>query len=175
MKIFAETERLILREIVPGDAEGMFELDSDPEVHRYVGNTPVTTLQQSADVIEFIRTQYLENGIGRWAVVEKASGNFIGWSGLKLMKEPMNNRVDFLDLGYRLIRSYWGKGYATESAIASLNYAFNTMDAMEVFAVADIDNLASQNVLLKSGLSYIEEIVAWDRPHYWYGISREQL
>ncbi|MDV7390491.1 GNAT family N-acetyltransferase, partial [Arthrospira platensis SPKY1] len=83
VKIFAETERLILREIMPSDIDGMFKLDSDPEVHKYLGNKPVTDRKQIINVINFIRKQYIDNGIGRWAIVDKKTNDFIGWTGLK--------------------------------------------------------------------------------------------
>ncbi|HET9135425.1 MAG TPA: GNAT family N-acetyltransferase [Candidatus Kapabacteria bacterium] len=72
MKIFAETERLILREILPIDDEGMFEMDSDAEVHTYLEES-VTTIEESRNIIELIRQQYIERGIGRWAMIEKAT------------------------------------------------------------------------------------------------------
>jgi ribosomal-protein-alanine N-acetyltransferase len=71
MKIFAETERLILREIVPSDLDGMFELDSDPEVHQYLGNKTVSDKNQIAQTINFVRQQYTDRGIGRWAIIDK--------------------------------------------------------------------------------------------------------
>src|SRR5690606_25147557 len=119
MEIFVETKRLILREILPTDIDGFFELDADPEVHRYLGNKPVKNKQQVVDVINFIRQQYLDNGIGRWAMIEKETNNFIGWAGLKLEKIKINNHINYYDLGYRLIRKHWGKGFATEGATAS--------------------------------------------------------
>ncbi len=81
MKIFAETDRLILRELLPTDVAGMFEMDSDPEVHRYLGNKPYSAIEESQANIEFIRRQYIENGIGRWATIEKETNNFVGWAG----------------------------------------------------------------------------------------------
>ena len=87
MKIFAETKRLILREILLTDIDGMFELDSDPEVHRYLGNKPVSDKDQIIKVINFIRQQYLDNGIGRWAIIDKKTNNFIGWTGLKFVTD----------------------------------------------------------------------------------------
>jgi [ribosomal protein S5]-alanine N-acetyltransferase len=172
MKIFAETERLLLREMLPDDINGMFELDSDPEVHRYLGNQPVADLAQLKAVIEFVRKQYLDNGIGRWAVVEKASGNFIGWSGLKLVRELNNNHIDYHDLGYRLIRKYWGQGYATEAAIAALAYGFGTMNLKEIFAAADVNNAASNRVLQKVGFRLVETFDWDDARHNWYKIDR---
>ena len=84
MKFYLETERLILREIQENDIESMFELDSNSQVHQYLGNNPITTKDQAIKNISFIREQYKERGIGRFAAIEKQSGKFIGWSGLKL-------------------------------------------------------------------------------------------
>src|SRR5918993_1172509 len=96
-----ETERLILREFLPSDDEGMFELDSNPEVHKYLGENPSHTIEQAREMIANIRQQYAENGIGRWAAIEKETGNFIGWSGLKFIREYENNRIHYYDVGYR--------------------------------------------------------------------------
>lgn len=149
MQIFIETERLILRELLPADGDGIFELDSDPNVHRYLGNKPVSTLQQSRDVITMIRQQYADLGIGRWAAIEKNTGNFIGWSGLKLITDTVNNHRDFYDIGYRFINKYWGRGYATESAQAVMDYGFNHMRLKTIYGMAHIDNAASNHVLQK--------------------------
>jgi [ribosomal protein S5]-alanine N-acetyltransferase len=171
MNIFAETERLILRELVPSDADGMFELDSDPEVHRYLGNKPLTDKKQAAEVIEFVRQQYITNGIGRWAVIEKRTGEFLGWSGLKLVTEETNGHINYYDLGYRLIRRHWGKGIATESGRAALQYAFQSLQAKEVFAMADCENHSSNHVLQKLKFQLIETFHDEDVPHYWYKIN----
>lgn len=123
-----ETQRLILREIEFADVEGMFELDSDPEVHKYLGDTPVTDKKQIIEVINFIRRQYIDNGIGRWAVLDKMTNQFMGWAELKFVTETINGHTNYYDLGYRLIRKFWGKGFATEAAIVSLNYAFKELN-----------------------------------------------
>jgi RimJ/RimL family protein N-acetyltransferase len=70
-KVFTETERLILREIVPADVDGLFELDSDPEVHRYLGNKTIDSKEKILEIITFIRLQYADNGIGRWAIIDR--------------------------------------------------------------------------------------------------------
>ena len=158
---------------MPSDAEGMFELDSDPLVHRYLGNTPVKNIKATRRIIENIRQQYVERGIGRWAAIEKSSGDFIGWSGLKLNTEQeFNNKIDFYDIGYRFIPRYWGKGYATESAVASLDYAFNTLNLKTVVGMAEIENLASNRILQKIGLNYIEDFLFEDVMVSWYELSK---
>ena len=78
VRIFAETERLILREILPSDVDGMYELDSDPEVHKYLGNKTITNKEQNIEIIDSIRRQYKENGIGRFAILDKKTHDFMG-------------------------------------------------------------------------------------------------
>lgn len=175
MKIFIETERFLLRELVPEDANGLFELDADPEVHRYLGNKPIYTMAQAIEVIQMIRQQYLDNGIGRWAVVDKNTMEFIGWSGLKLVTEMTNNHINYYDLGYRLIRKHWHKGIGTETAIASLAYAFDTLNVKEVFGMADCDNIASNKILSKAGLRLVEEFDHDGIRHNWYRLAAENF
>ncbi len=174
MNIFTETERFILREIIPQDIDGLFELDSDPQVHRYLGNKPVTSKKQLEVVIGFIRQQYLENGIGRWAIIDKASNNFVGWAGLKLVKESTNDHINYYDLGYRLSRKYWGQGIATESAIASLEYGFNILNINEIYAAAHTENIASNKILTKVGLKFIETFSYDGAKHNWYKIEKKE-
>lgn len=69
MEIFVETRRLILRELLPSDVNGMYELDLDPEVHKYLGNRPVSDKSESVDAIKCIRQQYVKHGIDRWAKI----------------------------------------------------------------------------------------------------------
>jgi [ribosomal protein S5]-alanine N-acetyltransferase len=173
MKTFAETERLVLREILSTDVDGMFEMDSDPDVHLYVGNEPLQTKEQAAAAIEFIRQQYIDNGIGRWAVIDKKTNIFLGWAGLKLITAPINNHNNFLDLGYRFIKKYWGQGYASEAATASIAYAFNKMQVNEVYAHAHSENGASNKVLIRSGLTFIQSFVHQTITCNWYEIDRQ--
>jgi [ribosomal protein S5]-alanine N-acetyltransferase len=174
MKIFAETDRLVLREILPEDDKEIFQLDSDPAVHRFLGNKPINSLDQAKQTIQFIRQQYIQNGIGRWAVIEKESGNFIGWSGFKLITEPINNHVNYYDLGYRFLKTHWGRGFATEAAKASLTYAFTHLNQTAIFAIADIRNLNSRKVLEKAGFSVTKIFHYQDCAHYWFKIEKKQ-
>ncbi len=175
MKVFAETERLILREILPTDIDGMFELHADPEVHRFLGNKTVISKGQTINIINFVRQQYMDFGIGRWAIIDKNTNKFIGWTGLEFVTETINNHKNYYDLGYRLIRKYWGQGIATETAFASLKYAFNKLNAGEVFARADSENINSSNVLKKVGLTFIETFDLDGIKHNWYKIDKKEF
>ena len=152
-KIFVETPRLILREIISEDLDRIFLLDSNPDVMRYIGVEPVQTIEESVETIKKIQRQYRENGIARWAVVEKASNLLIGWSGLKYLTEPINGFKNVYELGYRFLPEFWGKGYATEAGKAVLDYGFNKMNLDTIYACADIENLDS-NKILKDKLGF---------------------
>ncbi|WP_185144286.1 GNAT family N-acetyltransferase, partial [Chryseobacterium sp. HMWF001] len=134
--MYLETQRLILRKFEETDAERLFLLDSDPEVMKYIGVPPLSDITESENVIKMIQQQYLDNGVGRLAVIEKESGLLIGWSGLKLITQEINGYNNIYDLGYRFIPEYWGKGYALESAKASLDFGFHHLKAETIYAHA---------------------------------------
>lgn len=185
MEILIETERLLIRELLQRDDEGMFEMDSDPEVHHYVEPETAKTIEDSKSTIEFIRNQYIENGIGRWAVIEKATNGFVGWLGFKLMKTVLNHHTDFMDFGYRFIKKNWGKGYATEGSKAVLEYGFKQLNYKSVYAMTSVDNLASRKVLEKVGFSFVglfnydsKEQKSWQKqnePTTWYQLDNPYL
>jgi len=175
MKIFAETGRFILRELLLSDDKGIFELDSNHDVHKYLGKKPIKNIEEARKVIDFIRQQYVDNGIGRWAIIEKATSKFAGWTGLKLVREKINNHSDFYDLGYRLIPKFWGKGIATETAKACVSYGFDRLNLDSIYGMADIDNKASINVLQKAGLEFIETFDYDGTEHAWLRISKQKV
>jgi len=175
MKFYLETERLILREFRESETEGIFELDSNPEVHKYLGKNPITTYKQAEDIITFFEEQYKERGIGRFAAFEKSSGEFIGWSGLKLNtgeKEELNGFTDFIDIGYRFISRFWGKGYASESAFACLDFGFKEMNYDVIYGAADVENIGSNKILQKIGLQFVNEFGFKGVDVNWYELKK---
>ncbi|SEL41579.1 ribosomal-protein-alanine N-acetyltransferase [Aquimarina amphilecti] len=173
MKVHIETERLILRDLEEYDVEGIFELDSDPEVHEFLGKKPIKTIEEARQVIKFIRTQYKENGIGRWAIIDKETKDFIGWAGLKY-EQGLRKEFNYYDLGYRLRKKYWGIGIATETAIESLKYGFDKLDLEEIGAAADINHLASNSILKKIGLRFVDRFDYEGVSHNWYKIKKTE-
>lgn len=170
MKTSIETERLLFRELLPSDAQAMFELDSDPEVVKYVGVELHTHIGQTQQLIEMIRQQYRDYGIGRWAVILKETNEFIGWAGLKYIKE-LNDRQDNYDLGYRFLKRHWGKGYGTESARAFIDFGFNEMQLARISAYIDVENTASQKILEKCGLTFTNTFMDEGDLCGWYEID----
>ena len=152
-----ETPRLLLRPLELSDLEGMWELDSNPKVHRYLGNQPVTEKAFLETVIHGVQQQVRENGYGRFAVEWKETGAFVGWAGLKLVKEPLNGKMEYVDVGYRLLERFWGKGIGYEGAWYSLNYGFSNLKLNEIYASAQVENSASNRILKKCGMTQIHE------------------
>ena len=169
--VFIETERLLLRELLATDAVAMFEMDSNPEVHRYLGNAPVQSIEEIEKVIQFVRGQYKTNGIGRWAVINKENNEFIGWAGFKYLTEAQNNVQFVYDLGYRFSQKQWGRGYATEASIALMNYAKKEMQLDKVYASAHFENAASNRILQKLGFIKTGDFLYENEPQNWYEYS----
>lgn len=174
MTFHIETERLILRELRPEDTQHMFELSGDPVVMHYLGEKTLASIEEARAVVENILQQYADHGIGRWAAIEKSSGEFIGWSGLKFITAVENNRTHFHDVGYRLIPRFWNKGYATESAKAALEYGFRTMQLEEIIGMCNEANLASRKALEKCGLTFVEKFMWKDITCDWLKITKEK-
>ncbi|MCY1635254.1 GNAT family N-acetyltransferase [Marinifilum sp. D737] len=147
MKVVLETERLFLREFILEDAQSMFDLNSDPEVIKYTGDPPFESVEQAKAFLQNY-DDYKKNGFGRWAMISKADNEFIGWCGLKLNEEK------FIDLGFRVFRKHWNKGYASEAAKACLTYGFQTLGFDEIIGRVLSENKASIKVLEKLGMRY---------------------
>lgn len=175
MNLKIETKRLILRELLFSDAEAMFKMDTNPNVHTYLGNNPVQSIDDVHDYISSIRTQYVVNKIGRFAVVKKDTNEVIGWAGLKFVTEPENELVNFFDLGYRLQEEHWGNGYAKEAAEAWLNYGFNKMKKHCIYASAHLENRNSKRILEKIGMTKKSEYMWNDISCAWFEITKEEF
>lgn len=163
MNLILETERLLLRPLELTDAEAMFEMDSNPEVHKYLWQTPTTTVAENTKIIEYVRSQYERNNIGRFATILKETNEFIGWTGIKYIDDHVENgNTNFFDYGYRLNEKFWNKGYATEASKAWLDYFFNQMELREdqvrkMNAYTHAENGASNHILQKVGMQFMED------------------
>jgi len=173
MNLILETNRLLLRELQLSDAEAFFAMDSNPKVHQYLWNKPVQKIEETIEIIEFVRKQYVDNGIGRFVMISKETNEFIGWAGLKFNTEVVNNKSNFYDIGYRLDEKFWGKGFASEATLAWLQYAFETMNIKTLEAAAHTKNSASNRILQKIGMQmteqYLEDGIYWN----WYQLENE--
>jgi RimJ/RimL family protein N-acetyltransferase len=170
MNVVFETDRLLLRNFTEEDAPLLYELNLDPEVTRYTLD-PVVDLGHAKKILqEVILPQYGLYNHGRWAVHLKPNLEFIGWCGLKSLPERQE-----VDLGYRFMKRFWGQGFATESAVATLNFGFKSLYVKRIVGRALPGNKASIKVLQKCGMSYLGQEVIEGLLHETYELINPHI
>ena len=141
-----ETERLIVCQYdFDIDADNFFLLNSDEEVMKYIRATKSRD-ECDAFLKQIIETYKINPLIGRWAAYEKSSGKFVGSFAII----PIEG-TELIQLGYAFLKENWGKGFASELTREGLNYYFTNTKIDHIYAIAEKDNVASHNVLLKNG------------------------
>jgi len=143
------TERLIMRGWRESDLALWAAMNADPEVRRYVG--PLLTPGQAEAWVLNFQDDLDRHGFGFWALEVRESGDFIGFTGLDIVEEEMP--VTGVEIGWRLARSAWGHGYATEAARAALEYGFGILTLPEIVAITMAANLRSQAVMERIGMT----------------------
>jgi len=149
-QVILETDRLILRPFTMEDAPGVLEFSSNPEAQKHTGDVMRTTIEEVENVITNVWfSDYTKYGYGRFAVVHKADNKIIGFNGIKYLSD-----IDETDLGYRFLPEYWGKGIATESSKAIVDYAFKNHKLDKLIGFVMLENPASSAVLKKLGFEF---------------------
>ena len=152
MQLVFETERLVIYRYEASDFDDFFLLNGDEEIMRYI-----RPAQNRDDSLLFFEKKILDAyvkqpGIGRWGMRSKSDGSFIGSFAII----PVQHSTD-LQLGYSLLKTTRGKGYASEAVQGGIKYAFEQLELASIAAITEIDNLASQKVLLRSGFVFEKE------------------
>lgn len=178
-----ETDRLVLRRFTEEDAPLLLALDSDTEVMRYIGPYGLPDLSAYRERIRTYFQPYYEVGprYGFWPAEEKATGAFVGWFHLRPAPDyrfarEAGFRAGEYDIGYRLARSVWGKGYATEVSRALVERGFADPAVTAIVACVTIGNAASCRVLEKVGLHRVSEFLmpGFDMPAAKYALTRAE-
>jgi RimJ/RimL family protein N-acetyltransferase len=154
MWVFLETERLLLRRFTESDVANLHDLDGDPEVMRFINGgkpTPRDVIREET-LPRFLRAYERFEGFGVWATIERSTGEFVGWFEFYPSKDAGPEEVE---LGYRLRRSAWGKGYAKEGSRALIRKGFTELGVQTVVAETMAVNTASRRVMEKAGLTYV--------------------
>ena len=169
--VLLTTERLFLRHFHIFDADAMFHVFGDPEVMRF-GDGVQTKEWIQAWLHTCLERYHQTWGFGPYAVVEEHNNEAIGYCGLFFF--PNVNGKSEIEIGYRLRRSVWGQGYATESVIAVRDYAFNTLGLKHLIAIIDPANIASIRVAEKVGMHYEQDVMfeGYTHPDRVYGATR---
>lgn len=152
MKEILKTNRLRLTEFNREDVDGFFLMNEDPIVLQFTGDRPFLSKEACANFIENYQRRYRSFGYGRWTVRDLQTNEYLGWCGLSFSSEKKET-----DIGFRFLQKHWGKGYATESAIACLDYGFHMLQLDRIVGRAMKDNAASHRVLEKLGMQFQKE------------------
>jgi len=161
------TERLLLRHWRPGDRCPFAEMNSDPDVMRYFPAT--LTRHASHELADRIGADVARRGWGLWALEERATGRFIGFTGL----EHADFEASFtpaVEIGWRLARRTWGHGYATEAARAAAAFAFEHLQLAEIVSITAEHNARSRAVMRRLGMRH-DDAHDFDHPR----VSDERL
>jgi len=144
--IIFETERLIVRQYTEDDKDNIFRMGGNEEVMRYI--RPVSTKEESDKfLLENIEAYKKNPNRGRWAAIEKITGQFVGSFAII----PIPDNLEKIQLGYSFLPKHWGRGFATEVTKSGLDYFLATDTLPEIYGITEIPNVASQKVLLKAG------------------------
>lgn len=169
-----ETERLSLRELRQADFSALCAILQDREV-MYAYEHPFSNREVQAWLNRQL-SRYERDGFGLWAVVEKATGEMIGQCGLT-MQAWLERTVP--EIGYHLCRDRWHQGFATEAALACREHAFQALGLPEVFSIIRDNNLPSQGVALRCGMSvrgsFVKHYYGMDMLHLVFGVRREAV
>lgn len=152
--IICATQRLTMRQFTADDVDNLLDLNSDPEVMRYInGGQPTSRAVIRDEIIPFHLKVYERlNGLGTWAAESRDAGEFLGWFHFR---PGPGQDITNVDLGYRLRRAAWNKGYATEGSLALIRKGFTELGVNRVFAHTMTVNAASRRVMEKCGLTLV--------------------
>jgi len=166
-----ETERLLIRRLIPDDLNDLFALYSDPEIRRYFPEG-VLNLEETKEELEWHMNGHPEHPeLGLWATVHKETGKFIGRCGL--LPWEIDGRLE-VEIAYLLDKTFWGQGLATEAAKGILDYGFEKLNLTRLICLIDPENVASQHVAKRIGMTLerrVDGIAGDNFPTLIYSVS----
>lgn len=161
------TENLRLRPFTPNDVTAMVQILNGKDVLRYFPGNPSLTREQVQRMIERLLAHWQEKGYGLWAVESQATGALLGRCGLQFIVETDEIEIDFI-----LDRHYWGRGFATEAGRAAMEFGFRVLQLETIVGIVHPENIASQRVLEKLGMSFVTEAEYFGMACYKYAATR---
>jgi ribosomal-protein-alanine N-acetyltransferase len=170
LPLTVRTLRLILRPLSSGDIGVLHSIYQVEGVLRFFPNPLAPSIEKVERFISLQQTHWEKHGYGNWGLLPDGETEIIGWAGLQYLPE-----LDETEVGFLLARPFWGKGYATEAAQASLHLGFTDLDLDYIIALVHPDNLASQRVIEKCGMAYQYSIRLWGIDLMRFRVSRHEF
>lgn len=165
-----ESERLIFRKFTVDDLPALITTRSDPEVIKYLGGTKLQNPEALAKRIRFYISCYDSHGFGMCSMIWKPTGQVIGSAGL----QPLDGTEE-IEVGYSMVKEYWGRGIGTEAARAWMEYGFRDHALDRIVAVAHTENWASRHIMEKLGMKYEKTEFHYDAECAFYAVSKEEF
>lgn len=165
-----ETERLKFRRLTFDDLPMLIEQRSDPEVNKYLGGIRLQNPEAIEKRLKFYISCYEKFGFGNCAMIWKEDGRVIGTAGL----QPLEDSGE-IEVGYSMIKEFWGRGIGTEAASGWLKYGFNVAGLERIVAVAMVGNAASRRIMEKLGMRFEKDEMHYDELCAYYGISKQEF
>ncbi len=162
-----QTERLLLRALAPADLDGLCAIFSDPRAMRHYPST--RTREQTRGWLDWNLEMYGALGYGMWAAVLRETGRFVGTVGLVAQEVEGASETE---LGYLLVREFWGRGLATEAALACRDFGFHVLGKARLVSLIDPANAPSRRVADRVGMRFEREIAKWDKRVCLYARDR---
>ncbi|MBI5946230.1 MAG: GNAT family N-acetyltransferase [Chloroflexi bacterium] len=164
------TKNLTLRPLTMDDLEAMFRVFSEQGMLKYFPNPNPPTIDRAQRMIETQIQQWEQYGLGSWGVVPHGETELAGWNGLQYLPETNETEV-----GYMLSRKFWGRGYSTEGARAGLEFGFKTLRLDQIIGLVHPENIASQRVLIKCGMTFTYQASYFGMDMFRYQITRAEF
>lgn len=150
------TPHLALRSIVPADAATLYRIYQTEGVLQYFPNPVSPAIEKVERFVILQQAHWEKYGYGNWGVLPEGQQDIIGWAGLQYLPE-----LDETEVGFLLDKPFWGKGYATEAALASIQFGFEHFDLDHIIALVHPENIASRRVIEKCGMKYVDTLPLW--------------
>lgn len=165
-----ETERLIIRPFTLNDLPRLLALRSDEDVIRYIGGRRMQNPESITKRLRFYIDCYEEYGYAMCAMIWKETGEMIGWCGLQPLEDTKETEV-----GYGMIKEFWGRGIGYEAARAWLEFGFRQTNAQRIVAVAAPENTGSWRIMEKCGMKYEKTDEHYGMQCVFYSISKDEF
>ena len=165
-----ESERLLFRKFTVDDLPALIQQRSDPDVSKFLGGSKLQNPEALAKRIRFYISCYESHGFGMCGMIWKPTGEMIGSAGL----QPLDGTEE-IEVGYSMVKEFWGRGIGTEAARAWLDHGFREHGLERIVAVAHTENIASRHIMEKLGMHYEKTEFHYDAECAFYAISKEEF
>jgi RimJ/RimL family protein N-acetyltransferase len=165
-----DTSHTRLRPFTEADVDALYAIANQPDIFRYFPTKDAWSREKTARFIQNQLEHWDKYRFGWWGVEPRGDAELIGWNGLQYLPETRE-----IEVGYLTSRSFWGQGWTTEGARASLQFGFSVMGIKSIIAIVHPENIASQRVALKCGMRLVDRTRYFGMECFRYRIAMDEF